>query len=163
LALLVHCSVVVDFGHKTPIVTGELVKCMTDCGEGGPTSHQSGQEPPWKGPCRVIIILIVFFGGEEVRDEGKIPWRIILGVSGHLSPIQPLNPFGRALLPIFARHVEVDLSSIFFVSWWGFFEGLFQINHSCWKACSLEVIKGLFEESLLHSMLAFNVPGSFYH
>src|SRR5216684_7941112 len=66
LALLIHGTVSVDFGHKTPIVAGELVECATDCGKGCATSHQGGQEPPWQSPCRVVIVLvIVFFGGEE--------------------------------------------------------------------------------------------------
>src|SRR5258708_8911488 len=42
LALLVHGMVPVDFGHKTPIVAGELVKCMAEHCEGGPASHQGG-------------------------------------------------------------------------------------------------------------------------
>ena len=42
LALFVHGLVAVDFSHKTPIVTGELVKCSVDHGESGPTSHQGG-------------------------------------------------------------------------------------------------------------------------
>ncbi len=42
LALLIHGLVSVDFGHKTPIVAGELVKCTMDRSESGPASHQGG-------------------------------------------------------------------------------------------------------------------------
>src|SRR5258708_39224382 len=40
LALLIHGPVLVDLSHKTPIITGELVKCLMDSGEGGATSNQ---------------------------------------------------------------------------------------------------------------------------
>ncbi len=40
LDLLIHRSVVVDLGHKTPIVTGELIESMADGGEGGATAKQ---------------------------------------------------------------------------------------------------------------------------
>ncbi len=131
LALFVHGLILVDFGHKTPIVAGELVECMVDCGEGGPTSHQDGQEPPWQGSHRVVVVVVVvFFGGKEVRDEGEISWCIILSVSGHLPPIHSLDPFGGVSLPIFAGQVEVNFSSVFFIPWWGFFKGVLCVNPS---------------------------------
>jgi len=42
LALLVHGTVMVDLGHKTPVVDGELVECSTKGGEGGTTPPQGG-------------------------------------------------------------------------------------------------------------------------
>ena len=39
LALFIHGSILIDFGHKTPIIAGELVKRAVDHSEGGPTSH----------------------------------------------------------------------------------------------------------------------------
>ena len=42
LALFIHGLVLVNFSHKTPIVTGELVEHMADGGKGGATSHQGG-------------------------------------------------------------------------------------------------------------------------
>ncbi len=40
LALLIHRAVPIDFGHKPPIVGGELVKGVAERGEGGTASHQ---------------------------------------------------------------------------------------------------------------------------
>ena len=131
LALFVHGPILVDFGHKTPIVAGELVKGMADRGKSGPTSHQGGQEPPWQGPHGVVIIIIVvFFGGEEVGDEGEVPWCIVLSVSSHFPPIHLLDPLGSVSLPILAGQVKVDFSSVFFVPWWGFFKGTLGVNSS---------------------------------
>ncbi len=164
LALLVHGPILVDFGHKTPIVAGELVEHAADHGKGGPASHQSGQEPPWQGPCRVILILIiVFFGGKEVGDEREVSWHVILGVPGHFPPIQLFDPFSGAALPVFAGQVEVDFSLVFFIAWWGFVEGSLRVNPSHWGACSLEVVKGFFEEPFFDGMSVLHLPGSLHH
>ena len=40
LALLIHHPIVINFSHKTPIVTGELVEGMADCGKSGATADQ---------------------------------------------------------------------------------------------------------------------------
>src|SRR5258708_35661919 len=45
LALFIHSTVLIDFGHKTPIVDSELVECSTECGEGGTAPSQGGYEP----------------------------------------------------------------------------------------------------------------------
>src|SRR5258707_13886017 len=42
LALFIHGAVAVDFGHKTPVVDGELVECSTKGGKGGTTPPQGG-------------------------------------------------------------------------------------------------------------------------
>ena len=52
LALFIHGLVLVNFGHKTPIVAGELVERMVDHGESGPASHQGGQKTTLVGLLR---------------------------------------------------------------------------------------------------------------
>ncbi len=66
-------------------------------------------------------------------------------------------------MPILAGQVEINLPSVFFVPWWGFFKGLLCIDPSCWETCSLEVIEGLFKEPFLDSVLVFHPSGGFHH
>ncbi len=66
LTLLIHGAVTVDLGHETPVVDRELVECVTERGEGGTTSPQ--------GPSRVVVVVIVVFGGVEIGNEGEISW-----------------------------------------------------------------------------------------
>src|SRR5229473_2897757 len=79
LALLVHCLIPVDLGHKPPIVSGELVEGAAESGEGGATSHQCREEPDGECPQRLVIIIVVIFSwGVEVHDEGEVPWGIVV-------------------------------------------------------------------------------------
>src|SRR5258708_24807110 len=45
LALLVHGSLAVDLGHKTPVVDGELVELAAKGGVGGSAPTEGGNEP----------------------------------------------------------------------------------------------------------------------
>ena len=45
LALLIHCSVSIDLGHKPPVMDGEFVKLVAKCGVGGPAPSKSGNKP----------------------------------------------------------------------------------------------------------------------
>ena len=95
LALLIHRLVVIDFGHKAPTFMIKLVEFMVEGGEGGAASDQGRQEPSGESPSGVIVVVIVvFFRGEEISDEGEVPGQVVFGVSGHLSPIHVFDPFG---------------------------------------------------------------------
>ncbi len=79
LALLIHRSVPVDLGHKSPIISRELVEGMMEGSEGGTTSHQCREEPDGECPWRVIVIVvIVLLRGVKVHDEGEISWGIVI-------------------------------------------------------------------------------------
>ncbi len=164
LALFVHGTVTIDLSHETPVVDGKFVEFLPESGEGCATSSQGGQKPPWKGPGWVVVIIVViFFWGVEVGDEGKIPQQVILGVPGHLPSIHSLDPFGRAAQPIFAREINVDLSSVLFISWRGFLEWLFCIDPLRWDSCPLKIVEGFFKEPFFDGVSIFDSMGSLSH
>jgi len=66
-------------------------------------------------------------------------------------------------LSVLAWQIKVDLSSIFFIPWWGIFEGSFGVDPLRWNAGMLKVVKGLLEESLLDHMSVLHMPGGFGH
>ncbi len=45
LALLIHGSVPIDFGHETPVMNGKLIELTTECGEHGSAPAQGSDEP----------------------------------------------------------------------------------------------------------------------
>jgi len=84
LALLVHGLVAIDFHHETPVIPGELVEHTANGCKDGPTSHHGREEPSGKGSCRVVIIIVVFFGGKEIRDEREVFRCIVFSIPSHL-------------------------------------------------------------------------------
>src|SRR5260370_31153360 len=59
LALLVHRSVSVNFGHEAPIMDGEFVELATEHYEHGSAPTEGGNEPRGWGPCRVFIVVVI--------------------------------------------------------------------------------------------------------
>src|SRR5713226_4559814 len=56
LVLLVHHPVSVNLGHKSPVISGELVKGTVKGGKGSTTSHQCREEPNGECPCQVVVV-----------------------------------------------------------------------------------------------------------
>jgi len=73
------------------------------------------------------------------------------------------DPFGRMTLPVFTGQVEVNLSLVFFVPWWGFFEWPLRVNPLCRDPHLLEVVEGLFEEPLLNGVSVLRSSSGFSH
>ena len=66
-------------------------------------------------------------------------------------------------LSILAWQVEVNLSSIFFIAWWGFLEWSLGVNLLHGDPCLLKIIEGLFKEPFFDSMPVLHLPGGLCH
>src|SRR5258708_35908275 len=70
LALLVHCSVLVDLGHESPVVYREFVELAAEGGVRGSGSTEGGDEPCGQCPSGVLVVVVVIYRwGVQVGNE----------------------------------------------------------------------------------------------